>query len=440
MTLIANRTRGRFDPFAEDFVSDPYPHYAFWRGHEPVHWGCAPDQAGQGCWYVFDHASALAALADDRLGLEIGRVVRPELLPTPAPEHAAFLAMVGQWMIFRDPPNHTRLRRAMAPAFGPAALAELEREIAVIARLLFEQAEERDSFDLIADIAFPLPVLVIGRMLGFADADYALLKRCSHALLAGIDLRRAEDGDRARRNAALAADEIADYLRFRIRRQRADRSQDLLGRLMAASADDSGDDNELIANCALLLFAGHETTVNLIGNGVNALLRHPSQYRALVHDRDLLPTAIEELARYDSPSQMTFRFVMEPFELGDKCLQPGEPVGIVIGAANRDPLVFNDPDRLDLSRAPNRHLSFGAGRHHCLGAGLARREALAVYSLILERWPDLELAERLEAWAPSIGLRGLRELRVCRRVSGRKTTKEACNAGHGKADDEPLHA
>jgi cytochrome P450 len=417
VTPVAHRTRRltetRFDPFLEGFTSDPYPQYAFWRAREPVHWGCAPDQLGAGCWYVFDHATALAALTDDRLGLEIGKVVPPEHLPTPAPEHAAFLSMIGKWMIFRDPPDHTRLRRAMAPAFGPAALARLEDEIAGIARFLFDQAEQRDTIDLIADIAFPLPVLVIGRMLGFTDADYPLLKRCSHALLAGIDLRRAEDGDRARRNATLAADELADYLRFRIRR-RDDGREDLLGRLIAASQGDSGDDNELIANCALLLFAGHETTVNLIGNGANALLRHPADHRALIADRNLLPAAIEELARYDSPSQMTFRFVMEPFELAGQLLQAGEPVGIVIGAANRDPSVFPDPDRLDLARSPNRHLSFGSGRHHCLGAALARQEVFAAYSLLLERWPDIELDEHRAVWAPSIGLRGLRELRVRR--------------------------
>jgi cytochrome P450 StaP len=419
VTPVAHRTRRltetRFDPFLEGFTSDPYTEYAIWRESEPVHWGCAPDQLGAGCWYVFDHATALAALTDDRLGLEIARVVPPEYLPAPAaPEHAAFLSMIEKWMIFRDPPDHTRLRRAMAPAFGPAALAELEGEIAGIARFLFDQAEQRDLIDLIADIAFPLPVLVIGRMLGFADADYPLLKRCSHALLAGIDLRRADDGDRARRDAALAADELADYLRFHLHRRRDDGRADLLGRLIAVSRAESGDDSELIANCALLLFAGHETTVNLIGNGANALLRHPADHRALIADRNLLPVAIEELARYDSPSQLTFRFVMEPFELAGQRLQKGEPVGIVIGAANRDPSVFPDPDRLDLSRLPNRHLSFGAGRHHCLGAALARKEVFAAYSLMLERWPDLELAEHRAVWAPSIGLRGLRELKVFR--------------------------
>jgi cytochrome P450 len=445
VTLVGNTigcaTAALFDPFVAGFTSNPYPHYALWRAREPVHWGRAPDEVGEGCWYVFDHATALAALSDDRLGLEFERVVPPELLPAPRPEHAAFQRMVARWMIFRDPPDHTRLRRAMAPAFSRAALAELDRDITAIARFLFDQTEDRDTIDLIADVAFPLPVLVIGRMLGFADADYGFLKRCSHALLAGIDLRRAEDGDRARREAALAADELADYLRFQIRRRSAERTPDLLGRLIAASLKDENDDDELIANCALLLFAGHETTVNLIGNGVNALLRHPKQLRALIADRDLLPMAIEELARYDSPSQMTFRFAMEQIELGDKHVRPGQPVGIVIGAANRDPAVFSEPDRLDLSRAVNRHLSFGSGRHYCLGAALARREAVAAYSLILERWPDLVLADPSEeAWTPSIGLRGLRELRVRRGNSGSTVMEGGFNDRHGKADGKPLRA
>jgi pimeloyl-[acyl-carrier protein] synthase len=432
---LANSGATRFDPFVAGFAADPYSHYAHWRARDPVHWGCAPDGMGEGCWYVFDYANARAALADDRFGLEIGRVVPPEFLPAPDPAHAPLLAMIGRWMIFRDPPDHTRLRRLMAPAFARTSVAALDFEIRSVVRCLTERVDDEAEIDLIADIALPLPVLVIARMLGIGDADYPLLRRCSQTLLGGIDLRRAEDSDAARRDAALAADELSDFLQFQINRAKAIGGAPALAGMIAALGD-AIDDAELVANCALLLFAGHETTVNLIGNGLNALLRNSEARPRLAADRALLPLAIEELARFDSPSQMTFRFVMKPIRLGGKDLRPGQPLAVVIGAANRDPAAFTAPDRLDLGRDPNRHLSFGLGRHHCLGAGLARREAIAAFSAMLRRWPDMRLAGSNEDRSPSIGLRGLSRLNVFTGAPRRPPARDGSDADECR---EPVH-
>ncbi|WP_349370090.1 cytochrome P450 [Salinarimonas sp.] len=401
-----------FDPFARGFAENPYPHYAAWRARGPVQWGVAPDERAPGCWYVLGHAEAAAALTDDRLVLEPARVYGPDALPPPDPAHAAFDAMVSRWMIFRDPPDHTRLRRALMPAFTDAALAALAPQVQAIAEALVGAALRKGRFDLIADVAFPLPALVVARMLGLDEADYPLIARTSKALLAGIDLKRDADADALRAAAARAAEELEAHLRAAIARRRAVGGDDLLGRLVAATDGRPDGEAELVANCALVLFAGHETTVNLIGNGMLALLDHPAAQARLRAEPASWPRAIEELSRFDSSSQMTFRFVMEPLRLGGATLSPGDPVGIVIGAANRDPAVFADPDRLDVGRTPNPHLSFGRGRHSCPGAALARMEALAALRLLLQHTTALARDETPVVRAGSTGLRGLRTLPI----------------------------
>jgi cytochrome P450 len=251
--------------------------------------------------------------------------------------------------------------------------------------------------------------MVIGRLLGIESSDLKLLKSWSRALLGGIDLKRAGDQETAYAQAAQAAQDIGLYLKDLLTRRRAAPRADLMSRL---AATDDVSDEELIANCALLLFAGHETTVNLIGNGLLALLRHPRELRRLREERALLPTAVEELLRYDSPAQMTFRFAMQPMELAGRSLQTGEPVGIVIGAANRDPSEFPDPQALNLGRSPNRHLSFGNARHACLGATLARLEGQIAFETWLDLCPHARLTDEPQQWLPSRGLRGLARLHI----------------------------
>jgi cytochrome P450 len=399
----------RFDPFVAGFLDDPYRHYAGWRRAAPLHRGVSPDSQGSECWYILDYATARQALVDDRLGLEFQRVVPQEYLLPPPAEFSPFFTLIRHWFIFRDPPDHTRLRRLFAPAFTKDALGGMTQDIDSIAAQLCRNLSNKREIDLIADFALPLPVMVIGLILGMDVNDLELLKAWSHALLVGIDLKRADDAYCAYAKASCAATELGDYLEKLIAARRRAPRDDLLSSLVS---NPDCDDSELAANCALLLFAGHETTVNLIGNGMLALLSNPAELQLLRDDARLLPTAIEEMARYDSPSQMTFRFAMERHELGGSVLQPGEPVGIVIGAANRDAAQFQDPDRFDVCRWPNRHLSFGAGRHACLGGLLARIEARAAFQHLLANFRQMERSTATSHWSPSRGLRGLASLPI----------------------------
>lgn len=396
------------NPFSNTFLLDPYPHYARWRRGDGLCRGVSPDSSGAPCLYALGYAYARQLLADDRLGLEFYRVVPPEHLPRPAPEALPFLSLVQQWMLFRDPPHHARLRKVFAHAFARAGLSRYVPAIGSITNALLEEVADALRVNLIDALACSLPVLVIARILGLPEEDFPLLKRWSRALLRGIDMRRADESDDALREASDAATQIQEYLSELLARRRRAPDTDLISEI-AGSTELTRE--ELIANCALLLFAGHETTVNLIGNGSLALLKHPEQLAALRADPSRLGTAIEELLRYDSPSQITFRYAMEPIELGEYRMQPGEPIGIVIGSANRDETQFEQPDTLDLARAPNRHLSFGSGRHACLGSALARLEAEAAFRGMLRMFARIELTGP-PRWRPSFGLRGLLSLPV----------------------------
>ena len=401
-------TQELFNPFSNTFLVDPYPHYARWRRGDGLHWGVSPDSNGAPCLYAFTHAYARQLLADDRFGLEFYRVVPPEYLPQPPPDALPFLGLVQQWMLFRDPPHHSRLRKCFAHAFTRAGLARYVPAIESITNGLLEDIATTPRVNWIEAFAYPLPVLVIATILGIPEVDFPLLKRWSCALLRGIDMRRAEESENALAEASRAAVEIQDYLSQLLSRRRHAPGTDLASDLAGSSELAQ---EELVANCALLLFAGHETTVNLIGNGSLALLQHPRQLAALRAAPATLGTAVEELLRYDGPAQITFRYALQPIQLGEYGLQPGEPIGIVIGAANRDETQFERPDVLDLVRSPNRHLSFGSGRHTCLGSTLARLEAEAAFKGMLGMFARIELTGP-PRWRPSLGLRGLMHLPV----------------------------
>lgn len=406
MNSVLTESAEQFNPFLPDFIDDPYPHYAAWRVRAPIH-------RSDGVWYTLDYQLAKQALTDDKIGLEYYNVVPPEYLPATPPQYAPFFNLIKKWMMFRDPPDHTHLRSLLAGAFTKEALAGLQSTIDAASKSLFEKMREGEPVDLITSFAFPLPVIVIGKILGVGDCDIEVLKRWSHALLGGIDLKAADQTDRAHADATQAANELREYLRDEISSCRGSARQDLLTRLASAGVDEE----EIIANVALLLFTGHETTVNLIGNGMLALLRNPDQERLLRAKPELLSSAIEEMVRFDSPSQMTFRYALKPCELGGYELQPGEPIGVIIGAANHDPKHFEQPQRFDIQRSPNRHLSFGSGRHVCLGINLARMEAQSAIRTLLSKCESIKLATPHAQWRRSIGMRGLATLPVHLTVS-----------------------
>lgn len=406
-----------FDPRLPEFIADPYSFYRRYRGRGPVEIN--------GDWNLFAYADCAAVLKDVRFAADWRRVAPPDAEPATATEPTptepaqpaagrgpadAYAALADAWLLSRDPPDHTRLRALVTKAFTPRMIQRLRPRIQAFADELLDAAHaEGGSVDLIATYAFPLPVTVIAELLGVPAADHESFRAWSRPIAQAIDLVQDED---TFTQAGRATMELAAYLRGIIAERRKRPMDDLISSMLAAEeADARLSDNELLAMCILILIAGHETTVNLIGNGTLALLRHPEQLAALRAQPDLIESAVEELLRYDSPVQQTARVATEDLDVGGRRIERGRWVRIWLGAANRDPAVFADPDRLDLTRAP-RHLSFGQGIHFCLGSALARTEGQIAINTLFRRAPNLALATDEPQWRPAITLRGLKALPV----------------------------
>lgn len=323
----------------------------------------------------------------------------------PAPRIRSFL--------FLDPPDHTRLRRLVTKAFTPRVVAGLVPRIETITDELLTAAAERGRLDVVADLAYPLPVRIISELLGVPDADRDLMLSWSAPLALSLEpdfLAAGQGGDTA---AEQARAQFLEYFADLIRRRRAHPADDLVSYLVGV--EDGGDrlsELDLLATCVLLLVAGHETTANLIANGVLALLRHPDQLAALRADPALADAAVEEILRYDPPVQLTTRVARAPLALGDTTVQPESVLLLLLGAANRDPGVFADPDRFDIRRPPGRHLAFAAGPHFCLGAGLARAEGAVALRAFATRLAAPRLDEDGLVYKPNINLRGPARLPV----------------------------
>jgi cytochrome P450 len=286
----------------------------------------------------------------------------------------------------------------------------MRSEIQDLTNGMLDKVQANGRMDIIADLAQPLPVAVIARMFDVPEKDYPLFFNWSNALAGSLDYT--EDPE-VYNTAAKAAEAFTEYLRELVAERRANMGPDLLSALIEArEAGDSLTELELFATCTLLLTAGHETTTNLIGNGLLALLRHPKQMDKLKANPGLMKTAVEELLRYDSPVQATGRVVYEEVEIGGQTLPPGSQVNFMIGAANRDPARFERPNELDLSRQPNPHIAFASGIHYCLGAPLARMEGQIAFATLLDRMPDLRLETDTPKYRDHFTLRGLEALPV----------------------------
>ncbi len=395
-----------FDPRSSEFVADPYPAYQRLR------------EAGRAIWYeptrqwlIPHYADVSAALRDRRLGRTyLHRFTHEEFGRTPPPAaHEPFHVLNDNGMLDLEAPDHTRIRRLVSKAFTPATVRDLTPVIERLAAELVDSLRADGGGDLLARVAEPLPVAVIAEMLGVPPADRGLLRPWSAAICGMYEL----NPDEATATAAVRASvEFSAYLRELIAARRREPGEDLISALIAAH--DEGDrlsEQEMISTCVLLLNAGHEATVNTTANGWWTLLRHPDQLRLLRARPGLLPTAIEELLRYDTPLQLFERWVLDDIEIGDTTIPRGSEVALLFGSAHRDPARFADPDRLDLARADNPHLAFGAGIHYCLGAPLARIELAASFGALLRSAPGLRLVREPE-WKPGYVIRGLRELLV----------------------------
>jgi cytochrome P450 len=312
-------------------------------------------------------------------------------------------------MLDMEPPDHTRLRRLVSKAFTPRTVEALRPRIEAIVDGLIDDFGGRGEVDLIADYAEPLPVTVIAELLGIPEADRHLLRPWSADICLMYELN---PPDESAHKAVRASLEFSAYLRDLLAERQAHPGDDLISGL--AGVVDDGDqltERELIGTCVLLLNAGHEASVNGAGNGWWTLFRHPDALARLRAEPGLMPTAIEELLRFDTPLSLFERWVLEPVEVDGIVLDRGQEVALLFGSANRDPAAFERADELDLARDPNPFLSFGAGIHYCLGAPLAKLELGIAFERLLRRVPRLELAEA-PVWKPTFVLRGLRELRV----------------------------
>jgi cytochrome P450 len=375
------------------FVDDPYPGLARLRSAAPVVWH---EQTGQ--WLAVSYAAANTVLRDRRLG----RLWKDK---EPRETFEPFNALHRNQMMENEPPAHTRLRALVAKAFARGHVERLRPQVQARADALLD-AVDPAGFDLLADYAEPLPVAVIADLLGVPEADRHLLRPWSAGIVAMYEYQR---GEGVAERAVGAASEFAAYMReLAAERRRAPR-EDLVSHL--AAAEERGErltEDELVASAILLLNAGHEASVNAFGNGVVALLRDVEE-RAWLQERlddpDAVEAAIEEMIRYDAPLQLFERTAKEDLVLGDVELPAGAKIAALLGAANRDPDKFAEPDRLDLARRPNPHLGFGAGLHHCLGAPLARMELQISLPALLARFPELRLAGEPQR-RPTFVLRG----------------------------------
>ncbi len=410
------------DAMAEPgFLDDPYPYWAQLRSTRPV---C---RARNGMWVLTGYREVEAALRDPRFSSQQARMhTRLRMLGQPAAE--SMERVFGRSMLHLDPPEHTRLRRVVNGSFSHRRIARMRPVIEHIVEGLIDEVAEDRTMDFVADFAYPLPVTVIFERFGIPFADRPALARLirrhregrlrlvsEQAREADADAPPVSSGSAALATMEQTAFELCEYLAALLRRKASAPEDDFLSELahdgsVDADEQDGLDDAERIGTAMLLLIAGQETTINLLGNGMLALMRHPDQLQRVASDDSLISPAIEEMIRVDTPIQVVPRVLVADVEFGAQCILASSEILVVLAAANHDPDRFADPDRFDVSRTGNNHVGFGAGVHHCLGAHLARVEAEIAIRTLLRRCPNLSLSETRLHWRPNPFLRGLESL------------------------------
>ncbi|EWM13700.1 cytochrome P450 [Kutzneria sp. 744] len=398
---MTQRNPPPFDPLrwpAED-VANPYPIYRHYRENDPVHRaGTSPD--GRARWFVFRHDDVTRVLSHPRYGHHATR-----LLASIPPECESLWRLIGNWLVFMDPPRHGQLRSLIAGSFSARVVAGMRSRMAEIARDLIADIGQRPTLDLMDDFAAPLPVLVISELLGVHQGSLNWLRERA------VSLQEASSG-RARdyRRAENAAAELTDFFRWEARRRRYDPDDDVITALVKAGECGSLTEDEITATCVHLLTAGHETTTNLIGKSVLALLRNPGVLDELRADPKVLKSTVDELIRYDCPVQMVTRSACRDDVLRGRDIREGDTVVLVLGSANRDPLVFSEPDEVRPRGRSIRHCGFGGGVHHCLGSALARAEAEIAIAVLFECLPGLRLTDKPVQFAEDMVFHGPRHL------------------------------
>jgi pimeloyl-[acyl-carrier protein] synthase len=390
-----------FNPLSPEFQSNPYAYYHGLRDAMPIyhweHWQM---------WFLSRYNDCVAVLKDSRFGRELDDPSFRMQIPD---SQRVLVEMQRDWMLLRDPPSHTRLKMLAHKAFTPRTVERMRSNIEALTDNLLDAIQDTHKLDLIADLASPLPVTVIADLIGVPHEDRPTFQRWSQALAFTLEL---VDDPQIYDAASVVTEEFSAYLRDLIAERRKHPQEDFLTALIAAKEhDDVLTESEMIATIILLLVAGHETTVNLIGNGTQALLHHPDQWEKLKADPSLVRNAVEEMLRYDSPVQLTARIAHEDVTVDGQAIPKGGQVALLLGAANRDPQQFPDPDKFDITRTgADKHIGFGNGIHFCLGAPLARVEAEIAFKSILRKLPNLALTDQAPTYRSTYVLRGLASL------------------------------
>lgn len=383
-----------------EFRKNPYPLLARLRDEDPVH------RVKWGAWAITRHADVMAVLRDKRMSRDMRNWSAYEKKAT-WKQHPEIAYLSGLYMMNTDAPNHTRLRSLMAHAFTPSSVAAMRPTVERIADELLDEVRPGEPFEFMHDFALPLPLKVICGLFDFPYDDYPSLRRWSEAFAPFVEMTVTPAQKDAMHEAGM---EFFGYLREFIAERRKKPGQGLVDRLISARVDgEKLSEDELLMNIAGMLFAGHETTTNQIGNGMLALLRFPEQQQKLRAQPQLLPSAAREFLRYDGSSNIVVRVATEALEIGGKTIAAGDVIMCMLGSANRDPAAFTDPERLDVARDEVPHTTYGGGRHHCIGAQLANMEIEVAFQKVLARFSRFEVDETRLEWLDRVNLRGLKQ-------------------------------
>jgi pimeloyl-[acyl-carrier protein] synthase len=391
-----------------EFITNPHSILHELRNTAPIIY---VEMYGIGTWWLSRYNDVTSCLSDPRLFQMAPRLMVASIFTLPDEQQEQFdrlVKIMSKWLLAINPPEHTRLRHLLSPYFSPAALQQLRPRIEKIVDSLLARLQDRGKFDLIADFAYPLPAIAIGEIIGVPEEKQELIIRCSDLIASELGLKASLQGLEATQQASI---ELTEYLRELLGERRKNPREDLLSAIARSQTEGEVlSDDEILAECHMLLFAGHETTRYLIRNGVATLLKHPKQLQLLREHPELMRSAIEEILRYESPLFATSRVVAADTDFCGQPMQKDQVVLSLIAAANRDPAQFENPDCFDIAREPNKHIAFGGGSHFCLGANLARMEAEIAFHKLFEQMPNLHLAPESEKDLATFGLRHLNSL------------------------------
>ena len=395
--------------FSDEILQDPYPTYARLHEQGPLHYVDVGSKWA--VWSIFSHAECSSVAKDPRLSAKRAKQM---LLPLPLSRQSEFselARMLSLWLIFMDPPEHTRLRKLLNKGFSAAAVEGLRPQAEAIVDQMLKPLQHGSEVELMSEFANPMPVRIISELLGVPQALHGTFVNASRAIAVfrGNPNRTVEEA-RAAQDALI---ELTEFFRRTVAERRRNKGTDLISLLI--DIEEEGEvltEEELYAQCIALLFAGHETTRNLIGNGMYTLLQHPQETAELRERPEMIRSAVEELLRYESPVQFTARVLKEDIEVCGQQIRKGWTVLCMLGAANRDPKQFKEPNQLDLKRLNNQHLAFSAGLHFCIGAQLARLEGRIALLNLVQRFPEMKLTGPRPEWASTFGFRGLKSLPV----------------------------